>query len=140
VTTPERPLKTGDYVEAPGRRVGVVLRVQDHLIPPLAIVTMDDTEKDLNFPVSELRRLHIKRPPIEDMPSDRPACDHCRRPLAPEIATERDAKFRPIRRVFNGWRCWGRKPERGRFCSPGCAVRFAHAAFAAGYRITKGSK
>lgn len=80
------------------------------------------------------------RPPVENMPTPRPVCPMCSRPLrywtndTPELREGGSSTGRILRRVFYRWRGY---PNRAPiFDRLECALDFALAAHRAGYRRT----
>ena len=138
----KRALKTDDYVRTADKSMG---RIRYIWKQEAEVAIDDDTDNTVTLPLSELRRIPNpwnKLPPIEGIPDERPHCDYCKRELRPRTDREYDrssSHWRVTRRTFSGWSCYG-IPESGQFCTKACAIRFAWAAYRAGYRITKRGK
>jgi hypothetical protein len=89
----------------------------------------------------------MKRPPIEGLPTERPRCAHCNKPLTPWVKDTKE-QYRPeegglrsrlVRREFDGmWRGYPRRLSPPPiFCTLKCALQFAQLAHEAGYRIVR---
>jgi hypothetical protein len=139
-----RPIKLDDVVKTADGSMGDVHDIGRGM----ATVWIDGEEsRAVTLPVDELRRVpdpRNRRPPIENLPVERPRCAFCNKPLSPAVNDERRGWGGPrwspriTRRTFVRWNCYGRTDDgRGAFCTLSCALHFARAAFAAGYRITR---
>jgi hypothetical protein len=138
-----RAIKLDDVVKTADGAMGDVRDIGRGV----AVVWIDGEEsRAVTLPVDELRRVpdpRNRRPPIENLPDTRPRCAFCDKPLSPVVDDERrwnGPRWSPrlVRRIFVRWSCYGRIDDgRGAFCTLSCALHFARAAFAAGYRITK---
>lgn len=136
-----RPIVAGCYVES---AEGTRYRVSYYdMISLVATLYPDDGGATVELPIAELKRVADPRkqlPPIEGLPKDRPICPWCDRPLKPQTEHFHAAgmRRRVIRRQFIRWNA-----KHQLFCTYRCAVNFATAAHAAGYRIIskpKGAK
>lgn len=82
------------------------------------------------------------RPPVEGMPSPRPRCQYCDKPLAymtDDTHAETGDYPRPIlRRVWTFWRGYCRVNGVPLFCTLNHARLFAWAAWEGGYRVKRG--
>jgi hypothetical protein len=117
----------------------------DELYAEIAID--NNLDETIHLPVAELSRIanpNKKLVPIEGMPDKRPNCVFCDKPLRPLVKNTYDnheARHygKVTKRDFEGWQ--GYSIERGnqwdKFCTHGCALAFAAAAFKAGYRIVR---
>ena len=108
-------------------------------------------ESRVTLPLAELRRVADpakKRPPIEELPAERPRCAFCDRPLraltrdTQNPAVWADGHHNPLvprilRRVFWRWDGYGWDGHRALFCRHQCATNFGAAAYKAGYRVKR---
>jgi len=91
----------------------------------------------IRLPVAELRRVpdpRNTRPPIEQMPAERPRCAWCDRLLKPRVENVYSQEpqlwlRRIVRRTFIRWRT-----VEGVFDTNRCAIRFAGASYRGGFR------
>lgn len=117
-----RLLKAFDFGGGPGTVAGEVVRLE---LENGSIVEVD---------ADDVRPASTPRPELVGVPTDGPRCPWCKRRLKYETVDELGEVWphaRPIvvRRVFKAWR-----QPYGAFDRLACALDFAQAALAAGYR------
>jgi hypothetical protein len=138
------PLKTDHYVRTADGTLGWVRYVHEAL-DQADLYLYDDHGKMLDrvtLPVAELTRTTApweKKPAIEGRPETNLLCICCGKKMPWRIEhTYGTVAGRPaiVRRTFRQWTGYPRHAPL--FCTLRCALAFARAAYAAGYRITKG--
>jgi len=147
----KRPIKVEDRVTTADGTIATVRYVgpkwdsetNQYTSEPYAELSPEGGGETLTLPVAELKRVpKTARPPIEDMPPERPRCPFCGSGLRPVVqgltAAGNHAYGRlATRRAFVRWDGYAISAANhfDKFCTLACARAFANAAYLAGYRI-----